>query len=137
MPRESSCKMDGKDVVQTTAVYDDKGALQRENVIRLGNREIVLGQLEESVAQAERDRNGLSKPATAKPPPPRDGDPGTEVTFWLEGRNVYRCETRRDAKGKVTSCQSRLEGPWVQRLENAEERLAELTENRDQVRDAK
>lgn len=133
MKRDISMELDGKDLVQTTTYHDDKGAFERESVSRLGNRDAVLGHFEEQTAEAKRALDGLSAPATAKPPPPADGTPGVEVSFWLDGRNVCRCEVRRDAKGKVASVQSRKEGLWAQRLENAQERFDELAELLDKA----
>lgn len=137
MGRKISCALDGTDVVQTTVVKDEKGALQHESVSRLGDRETVLGQIEEQLAEAARDRDGLVAATSVKPAPAGPGTPGLEVVFWKDGRTAYRTEICRSADGKVANEQTRREGDWRSRVANAEERLAELTELRNAIRDAK
>ena len=137
MKRTLSCRLDGPDVVQTTTVLNDDGTLHSENISRLGEQSTVLDHLEAEVVGAKRDRDGCASPKTGKPAAPGDGVPGVEIVFWLDGRNVYRNEIQRNAKGKVTSQRTEPLGRWTDKLANLEERLAELTDMRDKVRDAK
>ena len=137
MKRDISMKLDGTDLVQTTTYHKDDGEFERRNVSRLGHRDIVLAQWEKDVAEALKTRDAMAAPATQEPPMPGNGKPGIEVTYWLDGRDVCRCEVRRDAKGRVTQVSSRKEGAWAQRLENAEERFDELAELLDKATKAK
>lgn len=136
MKREVSCRLSGPDVVQTTSTFDDDGKLQSENVLTLGDRESVLGHLEAQVSEAARDRDGIASPASKKPVP-GDGKPGEEVLFWLQGNTIYRVRIRRDRNGKFQGQETSLVGSRRNVLENAEERLAELTHLRDAVKSAK
>ena len=136
MKRDISMKLDGTDIVQTTAYHTDDGEFERRSVSRLGHRDTVLAQWEKDVAEALKTRDAMAAPAAQEPPMPGDGKPGIEVTYWLDGRDVCKCEVRRDAKGKVTQVLSHKEGSWAQRLENAEERLAEISEVLDKAQKA-
>ncbi|MGH9202182.1 MAG: hypothetical protein ACRD2A_13215 [Vicinamibacterales bacterium] len=137
MKREISCKLDGANVVQTTSVYGDGGRLQQETVITLGDRDVVLGQIEESLAEAKRDLDGMTAPEVAKPTPAATGRPGVEVKFWKNGDQMYRCEVRRGQDGKVQSHRIEHLGHASQRLANADERHAEIKDVRDKIAAAK
>jgi hypothetical protein len=136
MKREISCTLSGENLVRTYRVLDDDGKLHSENVSVQGDRETVLAQLEAQVVEAKRDRDGMLNPVPSKPAP-ADGAPGEEVSFWLSGFTLYETRTRRGADGKFQSQQSQPLGPRRQRLENAEERLAEITKERDAAKNAK
>lgn len=136
MRTEIKCTLAGTKVVRTHSVFGDDGKLQSENTSVQGEKADVLEQLEAQVAEAKRDRDGMLNPASIKPTP-ADGAPGVEVDFWLDGQTLYRTETRRDAAGKFQSQRSEPLGKRSQRLENAEERLAEITRERDAVVNAK
>ena len=138
MKREIACKLDGSEVIQTTTVTDNKGVLQSENTIRLGDRDTVLGQIEEQVVEAERDRDGIAAATSAKPAPAAIGQPGAEeVLFHLSGGKVYKTVVRRNGQGKIAHQETRLDGPRANRIENSEERFRELTELRDAIKGAK
>lgn len=137
MKREISCKLDGQEVIQTTIVTNDDGTF-RKSVVRLGDRDIVLGQIELQVAEALRDRDGIAAASSAEPVPAATGKPGAEeVYFHLVGRDVYRTTVRRNSQGKIASQETRQDGSRANRIENSEERLRELTEIRDAIKTAK
>ena len=136
MRTEIKCTLSGTKIIRTHSVFDDAGKLQSENTSVQGEKADVLEQLEAQVAEAKRDRDGMLNPAASKPTP-ADGAPGTEVAFWLDGQTIYRTETRRDAAGKFQSQRSEPLGKRAQRVENAEDRLAEITKERDAVASAK
>lgn len=137
MKREVTCRLDGLDVIQTTKVFDDSGALQSKNVSRLGDRDMVLAQITSQTDEAKRDRDGIVSPKTTEPSPAGDGKPGEEIVFWISGKTIYRVSIRRNAAGKVTSENTTPLGDWKGRMANAEERLAELTTLRDAIAGAK
>lgn len=137
MKREVTCRLDGPDVIQTTKVFDDNGALQSKNSIRLGDRDTVLPQMEDQMAEAKRDRDGIVSPKTTEPAPAGDGQPGEAVDFWISGKTIYKIVIRRNKDGKVTSENTTSLGDWKNRMANAEERLAEITTVRDAVKAAK
>lgn len=136
MKTEVKCALDGTQVVRTHSVFDNEGKLQSENTSVQGDRDTVLEQLTAQVVEAKRDRDGMLNPAAVKPTP-ANGAPGTEVVFWLDGQTLYRTETRRDSSGKFQSQRTEPLGKRAQRLENAEERLTEITRERDAVAAAK
>ena len=135
MKTEVKCTISGGKVIRTHTIFDDAGKLHSENTSIQGDRDIVLDQLEAQVAEAKRDRDGMLNPVTK--PSPSDGAPGVEVVFWQDGKTLYRSEIRRDSKGTFQSLRTEPLGHRSQRLENAEERLAEITRERDAVKDAK
>jgi hypothetical protein len=138
MRREISCKLDGTNVVQTTSVFADDGTLLERHSIVLGDRDTVLEQVSRAYEEAKRDLDGISSPDPKEPVPAAVGRPGvTEVRFWLEGSNLYRCEVERDSAGRVRTCRSILEGKRNQRLEAAAQREAELKDLRDKIAGAK
>ena len=137
MKREVTCRLDGSDVIQTTKVLDDAGAIQSKNSVRLGDKTIVLSQVEAQVAEAKRDRDGIMSPKTSEPAPAADGAPGDENVFWISGKTLYKNTIRRNAAGKVVTESTSNEGDWKGKMANAEERLAELTTVRDAIAAAK
>lgn len=137
MKREITCRLDGADVIQTTRILDDKGELQSKNVARLGERDVVLAQMDEQLAEAKRDLDGIMSPKTSEPAPAADGAPGQEVVFWVSGKKLYRVTIRRNDQGKVMSENTSPEGDWKNRMVNAEERHAEIKQVRDAIAAAK
>lgn len=137
MKREITCQLQGSDVIQTTRILDDDGVLKSKNTVRLGDRDTVLAQLEEQVADAKIERDGTVSPKTAEPVPAADGQPGESVDFWVSGKTLYKVTTSRNAAGKVTSERTTPQGDWKTQMANAEERLKELTAVRDAVKAAK
>lgn len=135
MKREVSCTLAGNNVVRKFVVTEDDGRVHSETISVQGDKDTVLENLEKQVAEAKRDRDGILNP-TAKPSP-SDGTPGEEIAFWLSGNVIYKTTTTRNSAGKFQNQQSRPEGARSQRLENAEERLAELTKELDAVKNAK
>lgn len=137
MKREISCKLSGDDVLQTTSVYDDKGSLDSENTVALGNRDIVLAQIEEQLSEAKRDLEGASSPLASKPAPAGDGAPGVALAFFLQGSTLYKVETRRNSAGKLSSESTSKLGHLAGILENYKARHAEIRALRDAIASAK
>lgn len=134
MRREIACKLDGQDVVQTTSLFNAEGKLERETVIVLGDRATVLEHLDEQLAEARRDLDGMSAPDPAKPTPSPTGPAGrTEVKFWREGNSMYRMEVRYNGQGKLQMSRAERLGPAASRLANAVERHAEIQDLRNKV----
>jgi len=136
MKTEVKCSLSGTNVVRTYSVFGDDGKLQSENVSVQGDRDTVLAQLEAQVVEAKRDRDGILNPGTSKPTP-ADGSAGEEVSFWTQAGTLYKTTTRRTGAGKFQSQSTEPLGTRSQRLENAEDRLAEITRERDAILAAK
>lgn len=136
MKHEISCKLSGTDVVRTHTVIGDDGKIHSENVSVQGDRDTVLEQLESQVVSAKRDRDGMLNPVTSKPVP-TDGAAGEEISYWMDGNVLYQTTTRRNPAGKFQGQSTQPLGPRRARLDNAEERLVELTKERDAVKNAK
>lgn len=136
MGRELSFKMDGTRVVQTTTRFDDGGKLQGEDVIVLGERDVVLDHLEGEVSKATAERDGMAAATEGKREPSKTGTPGESALYYTLGKDVYKCVARYDAGGRFASCRVERMGGRSDRLAWAQERLAELTEMRNGARDA-
>src|SRR5574339_893786 len=136
MKTEVKCVLSGTKVVRTHTILNDDGTIRSENTSIQGEKDAVLDQLEAQVLEAKRDRDGMLNPISSKPTP-SDGAPGEEVVFWLDGKTLYRIEIRRDSSGKFQSQRVRPVGTRGPCLENAQDRLAEITKERDAVANAK
>lgn len=128
MNRSLSCRMDGSDVVQTMTILEDDGTLHSENVIRLGNRDVVLAQVAAQAAEAKRDRDGVAAATTTRPIPASGPAGQKEVYFWIEGRNMYRSEVRRNPAGKIAHERVSNMGDKVNAIENCVARYMELAD---------
>lgn len=132
MKRTIACRLSGSDVVQTTTILNDDGSLHREQTITLGDRDTVLAQMDEQLAEAKRDRDGATAASTTKPAA-GDGAPGDTVEFYLDGTTLNKVETKRDAKGKLRSQRIEPLGNKSNQLAHLEERFQEIKTVRDAV----
>ena len=136
MSRKLSFAMRGTEVVQTTERFDDDGVRTEKSVSVLGERDVVLDQITRQTAEAKAMVDGVTV-AGAEQPVADKGKPGTEKTWFLDGKTLFEVETRRRADGLVASVRSRALGPKVLVLANAVERHAELEEMRSGIEQAK
>lgn len=136
MRRVFSYRLDGEEVIRTLEVYDDKGELQDRSEIRLGNRDIVLGQLTEQATEAKEEADGVQAAAAEQPVAPT-GTPGKSCQWFLRGKQIYCTEIERRKDGKVQSARTRPLGHRANVIENRTERAAELEAERKGVEEAK
>lgn len=136
MRRALSYRLDGEEVIRTSEVYDDNGELQDRSEIRLGNRDIVLGQLTAQAVEAKEEADGVQA-AAAEQPVASTGKPGKSCQWFLRGKQLYCTEINRRADGKVQHAQTRPLGHRANVIENCVERAAELETERKGVEEAK
>lgn len=134
--RELKWALDGARVVQTTSRLDGDGKLEGEDTVVLGERDGVLDHLEGEVSKAAAERDGMAAATDGKKEPPKTGKPGESASYYTLGKDVYKCVARYDGAGRFASCRVERMGGKSDRLAWANERLAELTQMRNGVRDA-
>lgn len=136
MPRQTTFRLSGANVVQTTEETDDQGVLERRSTIVLGDRPVVLSQTEDHLAEAQAEFDGLTAAAAESPIRDTGGTPGRSKVYHVTAGIAYGTEIDRDAAGNLRSARTRSLGIHSIALARATERRSEILATRNGIRDA-
>lgn len=133
MPHKYTFTLDGDEVVQRMEMENGE-----VSTIRLGVRDVVLGQLTKQTAEAKDELDGCTAATEGEKPIPPTGAPGKSCQYHVKDGALWCTEIeRRKPDGKVHHSRMRELGPRSSVLANRKERHAELETIRSGVEGAK
>lgn len=134
---KKSYRLDGSRVLMKLTHIDDRtGEIRNETEISQGERAAELDRATRQVNEETAKRDAI-KNAGAETPLTPSGPQGTVKRYFTRGGFVFEQEVRRIGDGSVHFSRSRNLGHQAQVMADTNERLRELTEHRDGVKNAK